>query len=118
MHPQLPQFEPPSGSIALPPGTLQAAEFDIKDKVPFCYVIRARDAIGSMFANFSGNRSFYFDLDIPNAGTVTFDGEVVLSQSMGGLDIATTIRVLATALLCLGLLYRAYKVVERSSGSI
>lgn len=118
MHPQLPQFEPPSGSIAVPPGTLQAAEFDINDKVPFCYVIRARDAIGSMFANFSGNRSFYFDLDIPNAGTVTFDGEVVLSQSMGGLDIATTIRILATALLCLGLLYRAYKVVERSSGSI
>lgn len=118
MHPQLPQFEPPSGSIAVPPGTLQAAEFDIKDKVPFCYVIRARDALGSMFANFNGNRSFYFDLDIPNAGTVTFDGEVVLSQNMGGLDIATTIRVLATGLLCLGLLYRAYKVVERSSGSI
>ena len=98
---------------------MEAAEFDIKDKVPFCYVIRSRDALASMFSNFSNNRSFYFELSFPYSDeTLSFDGEPVLGQSMGFLDIATTIRLLVTALICMALLFRAYKVVEVNSGGI
>lgn len=102
-------------SIALPSGMPQAVEFDLSNKVPFCYLIRTQSALQSMFGNFQSNRSFYFDLQVPNAGTVRFDGEPVLSQSFGIMDIAQTIRALVTGVLCLGLLYRAYKILERQT---
>lgn len=111
-----PSFFTDNVTLGLPNGFDDGLRLRLEDKVPFCYVIRSYTAIGQMFGNFSGNRSFYLDLDIPNAGTVRMDGEIVLSQRMGTLDIATTIRILATSLLCLGLLYRAYKVVERGTG--
>lgn len=111
-------FTPDSLPVVAPPSWSQELEVDLSDKVPFCYVIRAYHAIGAMFGNFSGNRSFYMELEIPYAGVVTMDGEQVLRQPLGGNDIATTIRILATSLLCLGLLYRSYKILERTANSL
>ena len=102
--------------IALPPGLFEAEKFDLSEKVPFCYLIRSQSALTTMFSNFATYRSFYFDLDVPFAGNIRFDGEPVLSQSFGAFDIADTIKGLATGLLCLGLLYRAYRVFERQMG--
>lgn len=114
---QWPDMGVPSGSIALPPGAANGFQAALEDKVPFCYLIRSQNALSSMFSNFGGSRSFYFDLDVPkgdgSVSRVRFDGETVLSQPFGMLDIATTIKILATALLCLGLLYRSYKIIER-----
>lgn len=113
--PGLPTFSG-SGSVGLPSGMGQGLETDLRDKVPFCYLLRSRDAVVSMINNFSSNRSFYFDLDIPFSNDrLHFDAEPFLSQRFGGLDIAQTVRVLVTWLLCLGLLYRSYKIVERTA---
>lgn len=105
--------------LALPPGlTTNDLSVNLRNKVPFCYVVRTQDALGALNSNWGSNRSFYFDIDVPYAGTLRFDGELMLSQQVGNFDMAQTFRVLITSLLCLGLLYRSYKVVERSTGGI
>lgn len=121
MRPQWPKWESPEGEVEaffVPTGTTDGVQVKLEDKVPFCYVVRSQAALTSMFANFSSNRSFYLDMEIPNAGSVHFDGESVLSQNLGLTDIATTIRIALTGLLCFALLYRAYKVVEETQGSV
>lgn len=121
MRPQWPKWESPEGEVEaffMPTGTTDGVQVKLEDKVPFCYVVHSQAALTNMFANFSSNRSFYFDMEIPNAGSVHFDGESVLSQNLGLTDIATTIRIALTGLLCFALLYRAYKVVEETQGSV
>ena len=121
---KFPELKGEPGSVALPVDMANGFQHDLADRVPFCYMVRIQSALENMSGNFNGNtrsfgnRSFYYDLELPFVGVVRFDGEIFLGQSFGGLDIATTIRILVTATLCLGLLHRSYKVIERASGSI
>lgn len=121
-----------SGGFTAPQTFAADMEALLRDKVPFCYIIRSRDAIAAIGGNMGAvqtrslseqsvsrsGRTFYFDLELPYAGEIRFDGEQVLSQPLGYYDIGTTIRLLATALLCFGLLLRAWKTAERTIGGL
>ena len=125
--PNLPRLNDEPVAIALPPAFQANIQEDLRERVPFCYLVHMQEALQGLSGNLSYSsgsglraqsnydmRSFYFDVEIPYAGEVRFDAEPFLSQSFGALDIATTIRILVSVLLCYGLLFRAYKVVERA----
>lgn len=128
IKPNMPEQTDEPMQFALPPAMQADYMNDLRDRVPFCYVVRMQEAMQGLSGNMTYSqaqglraqsssydmRSFYFDVEIPYAGEVRFDAEPFLSQQFGALDIATTIRILVSVLLCYGILLRAYKVVERA----
>ena len=110
--PEIPRVDGEPVPFALSADLIADMQTDLRDKVPFCYLIRIGESLGTLFGNLQTSRSFYFDMDVPVAGSVHFDGESFLNQPLLGSNIADVIRICATALLCTGLLYGAYKVAR------
>ena len=109
--------EPGSGTVQIVglPGD-PTAEFDanIRNKAPFAYMVALGDLYSSLGSGYNSNPSFYFELDIPNAGEIRFDASPWLNYSVMGVSIAGLIRMMLTAFICVMMLGFVYKTMERA----
>lgn len=95
--------------IALPPFG-GGGDADFSRKAPFAYIAAFSETVQAI--RFPSNTSFYFDLQMPEAGTVRFDASPWLMYQVNGVTVAYLLRIALTAGMCALLVGVAWKALK------